>query len=225
MNNKTAILIFANSAEKEAEKKSFLSVNIFNELNARVKEIAKQTNLCYFHFTENEQKGVSFGERFCNAIEAIFDKGFSNIITIGNDTPHLKIHHLLDTVRQLEENNFVLGPSFDGGFYLMGLKKEYFDKEKFLKFAWQTNQLKRNVVAFITSKNVNISFLPILLDLDSKKDLKSIIHSFKSLSNNIFNLLLSQLLFEINVIDTLFLVKKDCIISENFNKGSPLIFV
>ena len=84
--NKTAILIFANSAAKEVERKEFLSTEIFSALNKQTLKKAKKSKLPYFVVSEKEQIGISFGERFTNAIDLIFKKGFDNVIYSGVTT-------------------------------------------------------------------------------------------------------------------------------------------
>ena len=88
--DKTAILIFANSAQKEAALKPFQSSKaLYHLLNTKTIATAKKAGLPFFHYSESEQVGYSFGERFTSAITSVFNKGFENIIVIGNDTPHL----------------------------------------------------------------------------------------------------------------------------------------
>jgi glycosyltransferase A (GT-A) superfamily protein (DUF2064 family) len=224
MKTKTAILLFANSAKKEAERKSFLSVDVFSALNRQILKTVEKSGITFFHFTEKQQIGSSFGERFSNAIESVFKKGFTNIITIGNDTPHLKIRHLIDTLHQLEKTDLVLGPAKDGGFYLMGIKKDHFNKETFLKLPWQTNRLRASIISIANSKNLKIQFLEQLTDLDSKEDIQSIINSFKGISLSISKLL-HQLFFSVKNIFfeyKIYIYKTS--FSQNFNKGSPPIF-
>ncbi|MBG7612585.1 DUF2064 domain-containing protein [Polaribacter sp. BAL334] len=224
MKHKTAILIFANSAKIDAERKNFLSAEFFTELNKQTLNMVKKSGIEYFNFSEKNQIGNSFGERFTNAIEAVFLKGFETIITIGNDTPHLKTHHLINTVQQLEKNELVLGPSKDGGFYLMGIHKNQFQKEEFLKFPWQTNRLQSYVTQIGRNQKVHISFLEILNDLDTKDDIFKIIHSFRKLSYSIFKLLCLFIFIDkkTNNLYTLYTLEKS--FSKHFNKGSPFIF-
>ncbi|AUC86366.1 DUF2064 domain-containing protein [Polaribacter sp. ALD11] len=224
MNQKTAILIFANSAEKEVERKSFLSTDVISALNTQTLKTVEKSGITYFHISEKQQVGTSFGERFSNAIEGIFDKGFKNVITIGNDTPHLKAQHLVDTLHRLEKNDLVLGPSKDGGFYLMGIKKTHFNKETFIELPWQTNRLHKKIVNIATSKNLEIRFLELLNDIDSKEDIQFIIDSFKAIPLSILQLL-QKLFFTIKIA---FFQEEFSILNtsffRNFNKGSPLIF-
>ena len=222
MIRKTAILIFANTAEKEAERKGFLSAEIFSALNKHTFKIVEKSNIPYFHISENNQVGCTFGERFANAIASIFYKGFENVITIGNDTPHLKTQHLLNTLQKLATKDMVLGPSKDGGFYLMGIKSNHFNKEMFLNLPWQTNSLRQSLSQLLNSKNLNTLFLEPLNDIDSKEDLQFIIHSSRAFSSTILKLL-QELFFacmpsfylqQVHYSATSF--------SQNFNKGSPI---
>ena len=224
MNQKTAILIFANSAEKEVERKSFLSAEVFAALNSHTLKTVEKSGIDYFHISEKQQIGTSFGERFSNAINAIFNKGFNNVITIGNDTPHLKTHHLVDTLHQLETKDVVLGPSKDGGFYLMGIKKAQFNKETFIELPWQTNRLHKSIATIAATKNLEVQFLELLNDIDSKEDIRFILNSFKAIPEFILKLL-QKLFFTFK--STFFLENFSTLktsFSKNYNKGSPIIF-
>ena len=224
MKNKTAILIFANSAEKEAERKTFLSTEVFSALNTQTLKTVEKSGITYFHFSEKQQVGNNFGERFSNAIETIFNKGFKNVITIGNDTPHLKTHHLINALQQLEKKDLVLGLSKDGGFYLMGIKKDHFNKETFLKLPWQTNCLHKSIASIANSKKLKISFLEVLNDIDSKEDILLIINSFKEISLSILKLL-QKLFFRNKTVFFEELIRFfKTSFSQNSNKGSPIIF-
>lgn len=224
MKKNTAILIFANSAEKEAERKSFLSAEVFDALNKQTLKTVVKARIPYIHISEKQQIGNSFAERFTNAITHVFNQGFTNVITIGSDTPHLKTRHLKDTLQKLEKSELVLGPSKDGGFYLMGIKKEYFQQENFLKLPWQTNRLQSAITAIATAKKLEIQFLEVLQDIDSKEDIHQIIDSFKAISKIILKLLHAFL----SPIKNSFSLRKRSILkiafSKNFNKGSPQIF-
>ncbi|QTE22124.1 TIGR04282 family arsenosugar biosynthesis glycosyltransferase [Polaribacter cellanae] len=224
MIKKTAILIFANSAEKEAERKSFLSSEVFSALNNQTLKTVEKSGIEHFLFSEKEQIGNNFGERFSNAIETLFNRGFDTIITIGNDTPHLKVRHLLETETNLSSKDLVLGPSKDGGFYLMGIKKEHFNKKTFLKLPWQTSRLQKCIATISKSKNLEITFLEILNDIDQLEDIQLIINSFKKLSASILHLLKRCINPLKSFVFAPFFNIKKVFYSPNFNKGSPVIF-
>ncbi|MGY8911131.1 MAG: TIGR04282 family arsenosugar biosynthesis glycosyltransferase, partial [Flavobacteriales bacterium] len=190
----------------------------------QILKTVEKSGIQYFHFSEKNQIGSSFGERFSNAIETIFNKGFKNVITIGNDTPHLKTHHLVDTLHQLEKSELVLGPSKDGGFYLMGIKKEHFNKETFLKLPWQTSRLQNCITSTITSKKLNIKFLETLNDLDVLEDIKKILHSFKAIPKSVLKFLILFITTKKEFFVDITINFKKTFSTPNSNKGSPLIF-
>lgn len=222
MNQNTAILIFANSAKKEVERKSFLSIKVFSELNQQILKTAGKTKLPYFHFSEKQQVGNSFGERFTNAIETVINKGFKNVIVIGNDTPHLTTKHIFEAVGQLENNDLVLGPSKDGGFYLMGVKKEHFNKNVFLNLPWQTSSLLISISKGFELKNIDTYYLNLLSDIDTLQDVKPVLESFISISIKLKELLLQIIFINKKLFSKTKLLIQNPIQNLFLNKGSPL---
>jgi len=223
--NQTAILIFANSAYKEVENKSFLSKEVFCALNEQTLKIVQKTGLPYFHFSEKEQKGSNFGERFANAIALVFKKGFKNVITIGNDTPHLQSHHIKSASENLATNDLVLGPSKDGGYYLMGISKKQFHKNTFLSLPWQTQKLNKAINTIIATRQLIVHFLEHLQDIDVKADIKKIIQSFKNIPVQVLSLLKQNHTTQKIYFSGIFIKITQHFSNPNFNKGSPLVFV
>ncbi|WP_179343661.1 TIGR04282 family arsenosugar biosynthesis glycosyltransferase [Winogradskyella ursingii] len=221
-NKKTAILIFANSAKKELNSKGIQSSEVFEILNTETLKTVSKTGLPYFHFSEEEQVGNNFGKRFHNAIKSIFKKGFDQVISVGNDTPHLTTKHILKAVTQFNQTDFVLGPSTDGGYYLMGFKKSHFQKLSFLELAWEKRTLQNSFQHQINHIGASVCHLETLSDLDEASDVDLIFQHFEQLSNRIKSILLkiknvSNFIFE----SILFSFK---LIYPNlyFNKGSPI---
>lgn len=177
---KTAILIFANSAETESARKVLgsgckkdLQQSLFKKLNERTVRMVEKTELSYLIYTEKEQVGTNFGERFNHAVQDVFSKGYERVIAIGNDSPELTASQLLKANKALEDDKFVLGPSCDGGFYLMGIDKESFQKTDFLKFSWQQKTLLAELMVFANDVNLSVEKLCPLADLDCVEDLKA----------------------------------------------------
>ncbi|WP_088323709.1 DUF2064 domain-containing protein [Polaribacter tangerinus] len=221
MKNKTAILIFANSAQKEVERKSFLSYDVLAELNNQTIKTVQKAGIDYFHFSENNQVGANFAERFCNAISTVFNKGYKHIITIGNDSPQLKTKHLTASKKELEAHKNVIGPSNDGGFYLLGIHQKDFNKEEFLGFLWQTSQLQKSLISFFKKNQLSFTRLKSLNDLDSKHDLKLFLNCKKSISKKLHTLFLT-----LTFISKGFCTKLQHTLIHRynsfiFNKGSP----
>lgn len=219
---KTAILIFANSAEYEATRKPFLySKAVFESLNEHTLALVKKTNLPYFLVTEKEQKGLTFGERFTNAMQSIFDLGFQALITIGNDIPHLTTHKLLKANQELYHKDIVLGNATDGGFYLLGIKKEHFDANLFLKLPWQKQNLATALSKLFTVNGISVSYLEVLSDIDNFKDIDTFVNSFKKVYTHL-NQLLLQLTVRSKIIIVILVEHFFSLYQPNsYNKGSP----
>ncbi|TVZ16196.1 DUF2064 domain-containing protein [Maribacter sp. MAR_2009_72] len=220
--NSTAILLFANSSRQELVCKSIVrSEKLFDILTQVTLGKARRTGLPVFHFTEKEQIGSNFGERFTNAMTAIYDIGFHNIIVIGNDTPQLTTQHLTYTAKQLAIGKPVIGGSIDGGFYLLGLQRVNFDSNDLKNLPWQRFGLFNQISLSLKKKSLEVVLLPVLQDLDTEKDLKSILSFSYSLSTTLLLLILSIL----RNIEHLYYTLHNYIDSYAtrcyFNKGSP----
>ena len=221
--SRTAILVFANSSQEEARRKAIANPGVlFDALTAHTLKAVEKTGLPYFHFSERQQSGATFGQRFTNAIQAVYDKGYERIITIGNDSPQLKPHHIIEAANQLQQNKFVLGPSADGGFYLMGLHQDQFSTEKFQHLAWQTQNLSKQLLHLL-STSVAIFRLPTLFDIDTVADIQSYIAYAYHIPCKILGILLSFIIqSEKKSVHTANTVKS-LYFTLPHNKGSPLL--
>lgn len=222
MKHRTALLVFANSAKFESQNKPFkASETLFDALNAHTLKIVKKTGLPYFHFSEKNQVGDTFGERYVNAIQQVYNLGFKAIITIGNDTPHLSANHILKAANDLNQNKIVFGPSLDGGFYLMGLNKTHFKAEAFKKLPWQTSSLLTNFIKLLNSVKTNISYLEQLSDLDKSIDIKRLLDSFKKTATFLKKIILSIFKDLKIAFEFIFIFEITFFTKAHFNKGSP----
>lgn len=222
---KTAIIIFANSSKEELKHKAIVNgQQLFDTLTGITLQTVKKTKLPYFHFTEKEQLGNSFGERFSNAIHKVLSQGFDNVIAIGNDTPKLTTASLLKAEKELNKNKLVLGPSMDGGFYLMGINKSHFKFEIFKNLPWQTKHIRKSVVHGVTlNQQQQVVFLSMLVDLDTQDDLKKAFNYSLVLPKELVKIVL-QILQTVQVYTTIiYLIVYDILHPNYFNKGSPVV--
>lgn len=224
-NTTTAILIFARTSSEEIRHKKIAKGDgLFQTLTEHTLKTVQKTSLPFFHFTEEEQIGSSFGERFSNAIEMVFNQGFEKIITIGNDSPHISTAHLLTASKELQLGKSVIGPSLDGGFYLMGLHRNDYEKQVFTGLSWQTSRIKAEVFKILSSNSNEVSLLPALFDIDSTKDAKIVGNFVSRLCPKVLKAI-RLVLFSKNKIEIPSISLYDgqyC--SVTYNKGSPLQF-
>ncbi len=219
----TAILVFANSAKWDSGiKKIDGDASFFETLTTQTLGIAKTSGLPYYHFTEKEQQGNTFGERFTHALQSVFDKGYAHVIAIGNDSPQLKTQHLLEAHRLLQYGKSVLGPTMDGGFYLIGLHLGQFNPEQFQALPWQSPSLLKETQAYFASKGEPVALLNVLIDVDSKRDIKRLSNFTKTLAKRwlaLFSIIFHQKMAIDNIHKKVF---KTNFLDIPFNKGSPL---
>lgn len=189
--NNIALLIFANSPEAERERKAVGgSDEIFSLLTEYSLKLAKQLQIPYFHITEKEQLGNTFGERYTHAIKSLFDQGYDGLITIGNDTPALNLSHLKTALKSLKNGKTVLGPSKDGGFYLLAIPRAAFSQKEFRSVSWNTNKVFIQMLKQLQANQQQIQVLQPLADLDTTSDIAIAIAESKFIPLGIYRVLL-----------------------------------
>jgi len=190
-------------------------------LNERVLKTVEKSGLDYFHFTEHEQSGNGFGNRFSNAIQRVFKKGYQQVICIGNDTPQLQGAHIRTAVDSLNQGIAINGPSLDGGFYLMGIHASQFDAKCFESLPWQTGKLASSYLQLLHNGNVQVGSLEHLIDLDSLGDVEQLLQG-KDQRGLLVQLILSTLVHTRTIQS--YRVREISSISFEIplNKGSPV---
>lgn len=173
--NKTVLLVFSLSAKLEAErkplfggKKQKISTQFFDLLIKNTLEVASKSSVDVVWLDETQQKGSTFAARYTNAYKSLYAQGYTNVISIGNDTPNLTVNHIQQAVDTMTTKKVVFGPSKDGGIYLFGLHKSIFNEEAFKTLPWLTGKLSRKISSLAVAKNISFTVLEMLQDVDTK---------------------------------------------------------
>ena len=145
--------------------------------------IANQSGFTWYRSDEVSQTGHSFGEKFTNAIADVFAKGHQKIIVLGNDCPALTTALLQKAEIELQQNDWVIGPTSNGGVYLIGIKEHSFNAHSFEKISWQTNIVFQQLTKNIINSGDSYTCFTILDDLNSAADI--LIIAKKSAANNL----------------------------------------
>jgi rSAM/selenodomain-associated transferase 1 len=122
-------------------------------------------------FTCFPQRGRSLGERMSYAFQHLFTKRFQNIILIGSDLPALSLT-LFDQAYELLEKSaadIVLGPSADGGYYLVGLNRMH--TTMFEGIRWSRNDVLAQTIQKLSAVGLKHELLPEGYDIDTADDL------------------------------------------------------
>ena len=120
------------------------------------------------------QHGRDLGERMVHAFENGFDMGFSKLLLIGSDTPNLPGLIFQTAFAALDQNSTVLGPSNDGGYYLIGFSKKTFSKSFFQNVTWSSDQVLAQTIAKLEKFSKSYLLLEEFIDVDDINDLKQI---------------------------------------------------
>lgn len=126
------------------------------------------------------QRGGSLGEREIQVFIDLLAEGFTRVVIIGSDIPTLPGEYVRQAFARLAETtcDVVLGPSDDGGYYLIGARAVH--RELVEKISWSTAQVLAQTLAQARSHGLNVSLLPAWHDVDTKEDLQQLIVDLRS---------------------------------------------
>ena len=119
-------------------------------------------------FRKKIQKGEDLGERMMNAFLELLQIGYEKVVIIGSDILDLNTDHINTAFTQLEFHDVVIGPAFDGGYYLLGLKNLY--PNLFENKVWGTSSVLKDTLNDL--QNSKIHLLKELNDIDTFEDLQ-----------------------------------------------------
>lgn len=117
------------------------------------------------------QRGDKFGERLLAATDDLLQLGFSAVCLIDSDSPTVPPTAFAKAVEYLAqaEDSVVLGPSDDGGYYLIGLKKPH--RELFDRIDWSTERVLEQTIAAARAIDMPVHLLPAWYDVDDRATL------------------------------------------------------
>jgi rSAM/selenodomain-associated transferase 1 len=122
------------------------------------------------------QRGDAFGERLVCATEDLLRLGFASLCLIDSDSPTVPEQAFAEAVDFLSQANdaLVLGPSDDGGYYLIGLKKMH--RELFDGIDWSTERVLEQTIQRAREIDLPMHLLPTWYDVDDRETLKRLCH-------------------------------------------------
>jgi rSAM/selenodomain-associated transferase 1 len=118
------------------------------------------------------QRGEGFGERLALAVEDLFQIGFASVCLIDSDSPTIPARSYADAARFLSMPGecVVLGPSDDGGYYLIGLNK--MQHRLFEKIDWSTERVLAQTRQRAAELGLEVKLLPPGYDVDDRAALR-----------------------------------------------------
>jgi uncharacterized protein len=114
----------------------------------------------------------NFGDCLLRTIEEIFARGHRSAVVLNSDSPTLPTAFLVDTAEALARpgDRAVLGPSSDGGYYLLGLKTAH--RRLFEDIAWSTERVAEQTLQRAAEIGLEVYRLPVWYDVDDVESLR-----------------------------------------------------
>ncbi len=118
------------------------------------------------------QRGDAFGERLLAAAEDILSCGFESVCLIDSDSPTVPAEAFQQAIAELARpgDRIVLGPSDDGGYYLIGLKQAH--PEPFERITWSTGVVFEETCERVREAGIELVLLPTWYDVDDAATLE-----------------------------------------------------
>lgn len=116
-----------------------------------------------------EQQGENLGDRLKNAFHWGFSQGFKKVVIIGSDAPTLPTDFIEEAYLHLSLVSVVLGPSLDGGYYLIGAQPP--TPDLFEEIAWGTATVFLSTLRKLNRRKEAFHLLPFWYDIDRPQDL------------------------------------------------------
>ena len=115
------------------------------------------------------QAGGGLGNRMQTAFSQMFSQGATAAVLIGSDCPLLDGNTVRKAFASLKNNDLVLGPASDGGYYLIGLRAPA--PELFQLGKWSHSLVLQQTIESARKAGLEIDLLPTLGDIDRGEDI------------------------------------------------------
>ena len=114
------------------------------------------------------------GERMASAVAAAFGRGAKKIILIGCDCPQISKDSVISTFNELDRTDVVLGPTVDGGYYLLGLKENH--ASLFQDVPWSTGVVLEKTLNILKFQTLSYISLNAFSDAGTLEDFTRVRH-------------------------------------------------
>ena len=119
------------------------------------------------------QQGEHLGERMKNAFTEALAMNFKRVVLVGSDIPSLPLEFVEEAFVSLEKNDVVIGPSVDGGYYLIGFRDKTFSPRAFKGIPWSTERVYEETMKVFEHEGLTVHTLKMLRDIDTVQDLRN----------------------------------------------------
>ncbi len=168
--NKCFLRDMAGSISRACQQAPARGVGVYTPLGSE----AVYENILSPDFVLISQRGRDFGERLYFAAKDLFAVGFESVCLINSDSPTVPSSSFAEAANVLARpgDRVVLGPSEDGGYYLIGLKQAH--GRFFEDIAWSTERVFEQTVQRAGEMGIAVHELPPGFDVDDEATLRKL---------------------------------------------------
>ncbi len=110
----------------------------------------------------------NLGDRMSRALVMAFQQGCKRVVLVGTDVPNFSQRHLTEAFHALAQKEIVIGPSTDGGYWLLGMKRPL---DVFRKIEWGSSEVLQKTLSLAKSYSLSVHLMDPLRDMDTPQDL------------------------------------------------------
>ena len=115
------------------------------------------------------QEGKDLGERLYNSFRSVLGGGMKKAVIVATDVPDLTADVIVKAMDSLDSSDLVIGPSQDGGYYLIGMSALH--PELFQGIDWGSDMVCQQTLEASQINGLKVKLLPRLIDIDTREDL------------------------------------------------------
>ena len=115
------------------------------------------------------QRGEDIGSRMRNAFDDVLGSGYSKAVLIGTDIPGIRSETIDSALELLDSTDVVMGPTEDGGYYLIGMKSVH--PEAFDVRTYGVSTVFDETIASIRKAGLSAGLVSAYPDIDTPEDL------------------------------------------------------
>jgi len=140
----------------------------------RVKRWCKDLGINNFYFQGKGCLGEKMKRQILKSQRNSKNHQKKNIIFIGTDLPNLSHMDIVKTIFKLKKKDVILGPSNDGGYWLIAFSQRFISKNNYLPFInikWSSNDVLKKTINNLSKQKIKIDFLNTKIDIDTLHDI------------------------------------------------------
>lgn len=133
-----------------------------------IREWLQGLRIAAFH----PQAEGALGVRMAAAFRRHFREGARRVLLIGSDCPGVDSRLVSAALAELDRHDLILGPAYDGGYYLIGLRRSV--PQLFRGVAWSAVLVLEQTLARASQLGLHPALLPTLRDVDTASDARAV---------------------------------------------------